>query len=377
MKIEANPSILVVDDIRENLILLDHIIQPLEVDIIMAQSGEEALQKIEGTRLFLALIDVKMPVMDGIELAGRLQQHPDHKTTPVIFITAFADKDIVQDCYRAGAVDFISKPFQQYILLCKIKVFLDLHHQNIQLRKNQLKLEEATQELEAINKSLLASQEELAGLTAHLEDIREDERKKIALDLHDDLGQRLTALLMDLAWLRNNLEPDHTGLTAKVNMMKTSLEDTINTVRRISMGLRPSALDDLGLEAALKWLFADYTNNTGIPVAHNLFTDEIEIDSRLSILIYRLTQEILTNVVRHANADRVDFSLKLESDHLLLSATDNGVGISKEKMAKPNAFGLRGMKERVISWGGTINIEGKPMEGTRVVVVLPLSKNRI
>ena len=377
MEIEAKPNILVVDDIRENLILLEHIIQPLQVNIILAQSGEEALQRIEGTSLFLALIDVKMPVMDGIELAGRLQQHPVHKTTPVIFITAFADKDIVHDCYRAGAVDFISKPFQQYILLCKIKVFLDLHHQNIQLRNHQLKLLETTRELESINKSLVSSQEELAALTAHLEEIREDERKKIALDLHDDLGQRLTALLMDMAWLKNNVEQKNGKLLSRVNLMKSSLEDTILTVRRISMGLRPSALDDLGLEAALKWLFAEYTNSSGIPVKHDLLTEEIELDPKLSILIFRLTQEILTNVVRHANASQVDFSMKPEGDHLLLSVSDNGVGITKEKMAKPDAFGLRGMKERVVSWGGTIDIDGKPMEGTRIVIVLPLSKNRV
>lgn len=374
MNEKYQPNILIVDDIRDNLVLLDHIIQPLEVNPILAMSGFEALEKIQGKELFLALIDVKMPHMDGIELVRRLRSDPAHRLTPVIFITAFADNEILRDCYKAGAVDFISKPFQQYILLSKVKIFLELHKRKLELLSNQRRMQENALELENINESLRRSQEELAELTVHLEDVREDERKKIALDLHDDLGQRLTAHLMDLAWIKKNLSGDNQHLIAKIEGMKNAMEDTINTVRKISMGLRPSALDDLGLVPALKWLFGEYKNNTGIPVVYDMFPEELDIDPKLSILIYRVVQEILTNVARHADAAKINFILKPMNDGLFIQAVDDGTGIADEKIFQSGSFGLRGIRERVSSWGGTLEIFGNSSTGTRVSIFLPVIK---
>lgn len=374
MSEKYRPNILLVDDLRDNLVLLDHIIQPLEVNPILAMSGFEALEKIQGKELFLALIDVKMPHMDGIELVRRLRSDPTHSLTPVIFITAFADNEVLRDCYKAGAVDFISKPFQQYILLSKVKIFLELHNRKLELQSNQRRMQENALELETINKSLRKSQEDLAELTVHLEEVREDERKKIALDLHDDLGQRLTAHLMDLAWIKKNLTGDNTHLISKIEGMKNAMDDTINTVRKISMGLRPSALDDLGLVPALKWLFGEYKNNTGIPVVYEMYPAELDIDPKLSTLIYRVVQEILTNVARHADASKIHFILKPMNDGLFIQAVDDGIGIAKENIFQSRSFGLRGIRERVSSWGGRIEIIGNSASGTRVNIFLPVIK---
>ncbi|MBE0662457.1 MAG: response regulator [Bacteroidales bacterium] len=376
MENKNKPSILLVDDLSENLTLLEHIIKPLGVTMILANSGYEALRKTENKELFMALVDVKMPGMDGIELAGHLQSNHDRGMIPIIFVTAFADNEVLEKCYEVGAVDFITKPFQRHILLSKVKVFLELFNQKNEIRENQLKLEESTLELDRINQSLKQSHEELTELTSHLEDVREDERKRIALDLHDDLGQKLTALLMDLSWLNKNLTKDLPSLTAKIGSMKNLLDDTINTVRKISVGLRPSTLDNLGLAAALRWHFSEFENNTGIRVVSNIIPEELELDPKLSILIYRVVQEALTNVVRHAKASMVSIRLEQNNGTIHIEISDNGIGITKKEIEKPRSFGLLGMKERVASWGGKFVISGEAGKGTKLVIDLPVNNHK-
>lgn len=376
MENQHKPAILLVDDLSENLTLLEHIIKPLDVTMIIANSGSEALRKTENKELFLALVDVKMPVMDGIELAGHLQNKPTRSMIPIIFVTAFADNDVLEKCYEVGAVDFITKPFQRNILLSKVKVFLELFYQKNEIRENQLKLEETTLELDRINQSLKRSHEELTELTMHLEDVREDERKKIALDLHDDLGQKLTALLMDLSWLNKNLNKDLPSLSAKIEAMKNLLDDTINTVRKISVGLRPSTLDNLGLAAALRWHFSEFENNTSIRIVSNIIPDELDLDPKLSILIFRVIQEALTNVVRHSKATKVVIRLEQLNERIHIEINDNGIGITKKDIEKPRSFGLLGMKERIASWGGEFVISGEEGKGTQLVIDLPVNNHK-
>lgn len=377
MESPIQPTILFVDDVRENLVLLEHIIRPLDVDIISANSGIDALEKTAGKEIFLALVDVKMPGMDGIELAGYLQNDKSRSMIPIIFITAYADEKTLERCYEVNAVDFISKPFQRKVLLSKVKIFLELERQKNLLRENQLQLHETALELDRINQSLKQSHEELSELTAHLEEVRENERKRIALDLHDDLGQRLTALLMDLAWVKNKLAKDKPELLDKLSTMKSQLDETINTVRKISLGLRPSTLDDLGLVPALKWHFKEVENNTGLIIVPNIEPDELELDPRLSILIFRVVQEALTNVTRHAEASKVVVNLKQEDASIHLGIIDDGIGIAKDKITKPQSFGLLGIKERVSSWGGKLFIEGEPGKGTRLRIELPVNNHKV
>jgi signal transduction histidine kinase len=377
MESPIQPTILFVDDVRENLVLLEHIIRPLDVEIISANSGIDALEKTAGKEIFLALVDVKMPGMDGIELAGYLQNDRSRSMIPIIFITAYADDKTLEQCYEVNAVDFISKPFQRKILLSKVKIFLELYRQKNLLRENQLQLHETALELDRINQSLKQSHDELSELTAHLEEVRENERKRIALDLHDDLGQRLTALLMDLAWIKNKLAKDKPELLNKLSTMKSQLDETISTVRKISLGLRPSTLDDLGLVPALKWHFKEVENNTGLVIASDIAPDELELDPRLSILIFRVVQEALTNVTRHAEASKVVVNLNLANDIIQLEIADNGIGIAKDKITKHQSFGLLGIKERVTSWGGKLFIEGEPGKGTRLRIELPVNTYKV
>lgn len=375
METSRKPAILLVDDIRDNLILIDHLLQPIDIDIISATSGFEALEKIKGSDPFLALIDVKMPGMDGIELAGHLQKQSEKGTLPIIFITAFAESEILDKCYQVGAVDFISKPFKRNVLISKVKIFLELYRQKQELRENQHRLERTAEELELTNRSLDASRRELSDLTSHLEEVREDERRKIALDLHDDLGQKLTALSMDLSWIKKNHSSALEPVSLKLNSMKALLDETITTVRKLSVDLRPSALDDLGLISTLRWHFNEYEKNTGLTVYATLLPEETDFDPKLSVLVFRIVQEALTNVVRHAKASEVHINLGKKNGKINLEITDNGVGIDTDMYSKPASFGLFGMKERVRSWGGTMEISGNTGKGTRLSFELPLIRN--
>lgn len=374
METQSKPAILLVDDIAENIILLEHQLQHLDIHIISATSGVDALQKTEGIDPFLALIDVKMPGMDGIELAGFLQKKSEMGMLPVIFITAYAESEILDKCYEVGAVDFISKPFKRNILVSKVKIFLELYRHKQELLENQRKLEISAKELERINRSLDASRRELSELTVHLEEVREDERRRIALDLHDDLGQKLTALSMDIAWMRKNLNPLPDNVLLKLESMKSLLSETIKTVRKLSFDLRPSSLDDLGLISTLNWHFQEYEKNTNIRVVKSLLPEETEFEPQLSILIFRVVQEALTNVARHSKASEVHVKLSRSKGKIHLDIVDNGIGIDAGRSANPHSFGIFGIKERVRAWGGSLEISGEPKVGTRLSFKLPLTK---
>lgn len=221
---------------------------------------------------------------------------------------------------------------------------------------------------------LRQSQAALLELNMHLEDIMEEERKAIATNLHDDLGQKLTALIMDLSWIRRNREAGDEVIGVKMDSMKSLLDESISTVRRISSDLRPAAIDDLGLVAALSNHILKFEANTGIKCHTRWPLQDIDMDPKLAITIFRIVQESLTNVARHARASLVRVSLTCRKGYLRIEVRDNGVGISPDKLSGNNSFGLMGMHERVASWGGKLKITGQESKGTRLFVNLPLTK---
>ncbi len=216
------------------------------------------------------------------------------------------------------------------------------------------------------------SHQALLQLTRHLEDIREEERKRIALDLHDDLGQRLTALNMGIAWLSKNIPATNDAVNEKITDLKDMVHDTSSMVQKISSGLRPTILDNLGIIAAIKWQLREFSKNTEIKCYPRIAPIHFELNPRISILIFRLVQEALTNVMRHADADRVSLLFVKTKGQVHLEINDNGNGISLEQIQDIHSFGILGMKERVQSYGGTFNISGKPGKGTRVLINLPI-----
>ena len=218
------------------------------------------------------------------------------------------------------------------------------------------------------------SRHQLRQLSAHLQSIREKERTRIARELHDELGQLLTALNTDIVLLKNKIPEGQKILSDRAESMSSLVELTMQTVKRIYMGLRPGMLDHLGLTSAIAWQAEEFSRRTGIACNVSFNPEDMAIDPDLTTTIFRIFQETLTNVQRHAKATKVTVRLKATDNHLEFVVKDNGKGIADDQMRKPDSFGLLGIQERVYHWGGREAIVGKIGKGTTITINIPLPK---
>ena len=221
-------------------------------------------------------------------------------------------------------------------------------------------------------KELMESRGKLRNLAAHLQVIREEERERIAHEIHDELGQALTALKMDVHWIRRKLPEAENSLVEKTITMSTLIDTTVHSVKRIISELRPRLLDDFGLSAAIEWQADEFVKRTGIQCDIELEPEDIILDEARSVAIFRIFQETLTNITRHADATRVRISLKKDTTAVEMNVSDNGKGISKKRLSGLQSFGLIGMRERAHSFGGNLAITGARGEGTTVAVAIPI-----
>jgi PAS domain S-box-containing protein len=229
----------------------------------------------------------------------------------------------------------------------------------------EILVEERTAKLSTVN-------EQLRNLSVYLQNARENERTMIAREVHDELGQSLTALKIDLALLTKRLPADQKSVMEKAESMAQLIETTMQSVKKISTDLRPGILDHLGLSAAIEWQAEEFEKRTGIPCAAIFEPEEIALDKDRTTTVFRIFQETLTNIARHAQATEVSVSLKKRSDLLELQVKDDGKGISEKHLSDPKSLGLIGIRERVNYWGGSLTIHGVHEKGTTVTVQLPL-----
>jgi len=215
------------------------------------------------------------------------------------------------------------------------------------------------------------SRQQLRNLSAHLQSVREKEQTRIARELHDELGQLLTALNTDIVLLNRRIPEEHPEIRERVDAMAGLVDMTMTTLKRIYMDLRPGMLDHLGLPVAIEWQANEFSKRTGIPCRVTVKPEDMQLDPDLSTAIFRIFQETLTNIARHAEAHRVTVSLKLSGSRIRLIVKDNGKGITEEHMAKAGSFGLLGIRERVSYWGGEVSITGEQGKGTTVDVRIP------
>ncbi|UCE78457.1 MAG: PAS domain S-box protein [Nitrospiraceae bacterium] len=215
-------------------------------------------------------------------------------------------------------------------------------------------------------------EEKLKELSRHLEAVREEERTNIAREVHDELGQALTALKMDASWLNKKLPRGEELLIEKTKAMTKTIGNIIQSVKKISSKLRPSVLDHFGLAAAIEGEAIELKERTGIDCKVTVEPEDIRLDKEHSTAIFRIFQEALTNITRHAEATTVNVSLELDSNRVTLTVKDNGKGITEDQLSKPESFGLMGIQERADSLRGKVKISGTPGKGTQVKVVIPL-----
>ncbi len=222
-----------------------------------------------------------------------------------------------------------------------------------------------------IEEQLRRSEDQLRALSGHLRAVQEEERARIAREVHDELGQALTALKFDLAWVGQRLAGEQKGLHTKVQTMTHLVDETVQAVRRIATELRPGLLDHLGLVPALEWQVREFQERTGLTCGFKKNPENLVVDAARATTVFRICQEALTNVARHAQATKVDISLRMAGRKLILEVRDNGRGISEDAVADPQSVGLLGMRERVLSWGGEVQIRGVEGKGTVITVHLP------
>jgi len=213
---------------------------------------------------------------------------------------------------------------------------------------------------------------QLRNLASRLQAIREDERTLISREIHDELGQVITVLKIQISLLANKLRKDQNHLKEKFVSVAKMLDQMVDTVHKITSKLRPEILDELGLIPAIEWQSQQFQEHTGLTCDVTLSKTEIALDKEKSTAIFRIFQEALTNVARHANADRISIILRHESGQLILEVTDNGQGIRKSQIDDSRSLGILGMKERALVLGGIVTINGVPGKGTNVKVELPL-----
>lgn len=363
-------------------------VQGIARDITEKKMAEEALR--ESEEKFRSLAE-KFPSMIFINKIGKIV-YANKQCEEVMGYTReeFYSPDF--DFFRLIAPEFLEKsksfysqhikrkevrPYE-YALITKsgkrIEAILTTRLINYEGDKAILGIITDITERKKAEMALGESREQLRNLAAHLQSIREEERASVAREIHDELGQALTALKMDLSWLDKKLPEEQSPLLKKTKSMSQLIDSTIQTVQRLSAELRPGLLDDLGLLAAMEWQAEEFQKRTGIACELSVSSQEINLDQERSTAIFRIFQETLTNISRHASATKAIVNLAEKGAQLELTIKDNGKGITEEKISDPNSLGLIGIQERVHFLGGDIDIKGIRNKGTTVTVSVPLPK---
>jgi signal transduction histidine kinase len=344
-----NSTILIVDDNASSRETLEAILGVDGYTLHMAEDGYQALDKANTFHPDLILLDVMMPGMDGFEVCRRLRSTPGLVEVPIILLTALDDTASRLEGIESGADDFLSKPFDRQELRARVRTITRLNRY----------------------RTLLEQRESLRDMAQRMVTGLEDERMRISRELHDELGQLLTAQLMDIRDLQNDLTIPHVTLFERLEKIHNQAYEVTVKIRRMAHDLRPPLLSTLGLKQAIEVHCSKFSNHSHIPI-------NVEIDDAVGtlpdvygIVLYRVLQEALTNIAKHANATRAWVEFGLEDDKIILTVQDNGRGLPAGNVPV-SGIGVVGMKERVALVGGELEIRSGKTGGTILSAVLPL-----
>lgn len=237
------------------------------------------------------------------------------------------------------------------------------------------KVAERTGELSDANAELTKMARDLRQLSSHLQSIREEERKHIAREIHDELGQYLTAMKFDVAWLHKKLDTADISIIEKLKALEEQLEAVIRSVRKISAELRPSLLDEIGLEAAMEWHLNEFKKRTGIAYSLEETGHNLQLQDPVKTVLFRIFQESLTNIAKHSHAKHIQVRLALEENGIRMTVKDDGQSFDPQMLNFTKSLGILGMKERTTELNGLFTISSYPGSGTTISVWLPLKQS--
>ncbi|HUD46170.1 MAG TPA: histidine kinase [Candidatus Baltobacteraceae bacterium] len=329
--------------------------------LVRVQTEADYARELDQRRPDVILSDYSLPSFNG-HAALRIAQEKCPEV-PFIFVTGTMGEEVAIETLKNGATDYVLKTRLTRLVPALQRA----------LREAQERVDRQRAEVQ-----LRESHKQLRALSVYLQHVREEERTRIAREVHDELGQALTSCKLDVSWMAHHLARGQKELRLKAKGLSAHIDSTIQTVRRISTELRPGILDHLGLAAALEWQANEFELRTGIRCDVSASLQESGLDPELTTAFFRIFQETLTNVIRHAAATWVKVRLKEEASRVILEVRDNGRGIARDEISDPRSMGLLGMRERAALLGGDFSI--RPMragKGTRACVAIPRRQQTI
>jgi signal transduction histidine kinase len=357
MSVDEKVNILMVDDQPAKLLSYEAILHELGENLIKASSGREALEHLLKMDIGIVLMDVSMPELDGFELAQMIREHPRYQKTAIIFISGvhLTDLDRIKG-YQRGAVDYISVPVIPELLRAKVSVFAELHRK--------------TRQLEILNA-------DLRRLSSRLITMQDEDRRRIARELHDGLGQDLAAAKMIL----DGIAPDQRSpeinreISSEVSML---IDHAIKQIRSMSYLLHPPLLDEVGLQSALQWYLEGFAKRSGIETVLSVEPLDLpRLSLELETAIFRAIQEALTNAFRHSGAKNIWVNLLRTDSQVLGTVRDDGRGVSdRVSNLQPDSIGIgiSGMIQRLKEFGGELHLKNAS-PGTIVELTIPMEQS--
>ncbi len=343
-------TILIVDDnasARETLVAM---LETQDYHIELAEDGFHALQILQQFQPDLILLDVMMPGMDGFEVCRRIRAASQLAEVPIIMLTALDDRASLLRGIEAGADDFLIKPVDRYELTARVRTITRLNRYRI--------LKEQRENLREMTERLITAQER--------------ERQHISRELHDDLGQALTLHMISLRNLQNDLSIPTEELYERLQTLHDQTYDIFIKIRGMAQDLRPPILDALGLKVSMQTYCTEFTRRTHLPISFEVDESLPVLPDIYNITLYRVLQEALSNIVKHAHASHVWVELSSEENSITLIVQDNGLGFKTEEV-RSNGMGLSSMRERVTIAGGNVSISSDQRHGTILTAQFSLS----
>jgi signal transduction histidine kinase len=337
--------ILVVDDEELNRILLATNLQESGYTVETAEDGQQALQMLRARPYDAVLLDLIMPRMDGYQVLAEMKQDAALRRTPVIVISSMDEMDSIVRCIEMGATDYLAKPFDPALLHARIRGSLaSLHEERMALLREQF-----------------------AQVTA----AQEEERQRIARELHDGLVPILASLNIRLHTAGKQLEREEHPLADEIKELAEQAQGSSRDIRRLVHDLRPVALDELGLVPALRQHLARCERDHSLAVEFVADVGE-RLPAPMETALFRIVQEAVNNVLRHAQAQQVGVTLKRDVDRVKVQIVDDGQGFDSQLPPPRRHVGLWSMRERVEQLGGQFEVRSTPGRGTAVTAVVPL-----